>query len=68
MQHLSGKDAELGKQYYLTIAKKITEKGVQYVESEIQRLEGMLASSAVQPESKTGFQLKRNVLQAFAVV
>ncbi len=65
MQHLAGKEADLGKQYYLGIAKKIVEKGEQYVEGEIARLEGMLASDAVQPESKTGFQIKRNVLAAF---
>jgi copper chaperone CopZ len=35
------------------------------VEKELKRLAGMVASVSVKPESKTLFQLRQNVLNAF---
>ena len=50
---------------YLSTASKIIQKGRQYVETEITRLSSMIANPSVVPVSKTGFQLRQNVLRAF---
>jgi hypothetical protein len=41
------------------------EKGVDYIGKEIARLTDLIDSPSVQPESRTGFQMKQNVLKAF---
>ena len=61
---LSDKAAENGK-LYVAIAEKVLAKGNEYVAKEIQRLTKMTKSSSVVPESKTNFQLRINILNAF---
>ena len=58
-------DAEYG-QTYVAMATKVAEKGVEYIEKELKRLEKMAASASIAAEKKTGFLLKANVLKAFA--
>lgn len=50
---------------YVAYAKKIAEKGESYIESEAIRLAGMIKSTSVSLEKKTGFYLKNNILNAF---
>lgn len=50
---------------YLSTASKILAKGSDYAEKEIKRLSSMIANPSVVPVSKTGFQLRQNVLRAF---
>jgi len=50
---------------YLKTAEKVAAKGVAYVEKEIGRLSGMIASESVAPEKKTNFMFRRNILKAF---
>ena len=59
------KDAEYGKLYYLPIVTKIADKGIEYVDKEINRLVGILKSTSIQPERRTELQMKLNVLRAF---
>jgi protein disulfide-isomerase A6 len=61
---LTGKEAEDAKQY-LTTASKVVSKGADYAEKEIKRLANMAKSANVNPDSKTNFLLRQNVLQAF---
>ena len=55
---------EYGKLYY-SLAAKVVEKGITYVNTELARLEKMLKSASVTPANKTLFQLKRNLLKVF---
>ncbi len=59
---LSGKDAEYGARY-VSIASKIVEKGEEYMKNEIARLTKMIANPSIQPDKKTNFMYKLNVLQ-----
>lgn len=52
--------------HYAKAVKKILEKGPAYVETEIVRLTGLLEQSSIKPTKKTLFQLRKNILQAFA--
>jgi protein disulfide-isomerase A6 len=65
VEGLTGRDAEHGRTYYLALGKRIVEKGVDYIGKEIARLTDLIDSPSVQPESRTGFQMKQNVLKAF---
>lgn len=62
--NLEGDALAFGKTY-VSIAKKIIEKGADYLSKELTRLEGMVSNPSIVPESKTKFQLKMNVLRAF---
>lgn len=64
VDQLVGSDLVHGKQY-ITTANKIVEKGVDYVEKEIKRLENMVSGASISADKKTGFLLKQNVLKAF---
>jgi protein disulfide-isomerase-like protein len=55
---------EYGK-IYLSVAEKVISKGADYVAKEITRLHNMIKSPNVAPASKTNFQLKQNILNAF---
>lgn len=59
---LSGKEAEYGARY-ISIASKIVEKGDDYLKNEIARLTKMVANPSIQPDKKTNFMYKLNVLQ-----
>ena len=61
---LTGRATDHGKLYVAT-AEKVLAKGNGYVAKEIQRLTKMTKSSSVVPESKTNFQLRINILNAF---
>lgn len=50
---------------YISIASKLVEKGATYLEAESTRLANMIKSKSVSLEKKTGFFLRKNVLQAF---
>ena len=50
---------------YLQLANKIIEKGIIYINTEINRLDKMIKSSSVLPINKANFQLKQNILKAF---
>jgi protein disulfide-isomerase A6 len=50
---------------YVSIAEKIAAQGSGYVSKELARI-GKLVSGNITPESRTNFQLKQNVLKAFA--
>ena len=50
---------------YLKAMKKVLQKGNEYVESEIQRLEKLIQSDSVSDDKKTLFLLRKNILQAF---
>jgi hypothetical protein len=50
---------------YISYAKKIAEKGEEFIKTESARLTGMIKSAAVSNEKKTGFFLKSNILNAF---
>lgn len=45
--------------------KKIVDRGTEYVAKEITRLTGMVESDSVNPNKKTLFQTRINVLRAF---
>eukprot|EP01041_Mallomonas_annulata_P005569 gene5569-11210_t len=59
------KDSKTFIKLYISIADKILDKGIEYVEKEIKRLASMIVSSNVHPEKKTGFLYRINVLKAF---
>ena len=50
---------------YVAVATKVVAKGQEYVKNEIARLTKMVASPSIQPDKKTNFLYKLNVLQAF---
>jgi protein disulfide-isomerase A6 len=50
---------------YLAMAEKVVAKGVEFVEKEIARLTSMIGSNSVNAEKKTGFMIRRNILNAF---
>jgi len=62
---ISGKDAAFGK-LYVNAASKIVSKGIDYVQTELRRLENMSKNPSITPESRTSMQLRQNVLKAFA--
>ena len=64
VDQLAGADLVHGKQYIAT-ANKIVEKGIEYVDKEIQRLDKLIGGASISAEKKTGFLLKQNVLKAF---
>jgi len=61
---LTGKAKDHGKIYVLSAA-KVVAKGIEYVEKESKRLDGLIKGANVTPESKTNFQLKQNILKRF---
>jgi protein disulfide-isomerase A6 len=61
---LKGVEASYGK-VYVSIMKKVVEKGVGYVAAEAGRVGGMLKSSSLSPFKRTELSVKLNVLQAF---
>jgi protein disulfide-isomerase-like protein len=50
---------------YLNYVKKVIHKGEEFIDNEMKRLENMVRSTNVSPESRTLFQLKQNILRAF---
>ena len=62
---LAGAAADYGK-IYVSTAGKVAAKGAEFVAKEVTRLGNMAKSPSVNPESKTNFQLRQNILQAFA--
>jgi protein disulfide-isomerase A6 len=61
------KDREYA-QIYMSIAKKIIDKGSDYLENELVRVGKMIANPSVLAEKKTAFQLKHNVLSAYYAI
>ena len=51
--------------HYVKAMKKIVDRGTEYVAKEITRLTGMVESDSVNPNKKTLFQTRINVLRAF---
>lgn len=62
---LEGRLVGYGKQY-VAIAEKLLAKGEDYVEKELARLAKMVKSPSLKADTKAGFQLKQNILRAFA--
>lgn len=50
---------------YITITKKVLDKGNSYIVNELTRLGKIISSDNVLPVKRTNFQLKHNVLSAF---
>lgn len=50
---------------YISIAEKVAAQGVEYVTKESRRIGNIMAGN-ITPESKTNFQIKQNILKAFA--
>jgi len=63
---LSGSEAASGK-IYQSIVKNVLGKGANYLSTEDARMTKMLAGGNLKPESKKTFQLRQNILKAFAV-
>lgn len=61
---LAGDAAHHGK-LYAKAAKKVLDKGADYVAKEKDRLTKMIESDSVKPAKKTLFMLRRNILNAF---
>lgn len=52
---------------YVSTAEKVLSKGgAEYVTKEIRRLSGMIKGKNIVPEKKASFQLRQNILKAFA--
>jgi protein disulfide-isomerase A6 len=47
------------------VVEKVLAKGTDYLSAEIKRLEGMINSASVSPLKKTGFMIRKNILNAF---
>jgi hypothetical protein len=62
---LTSSDEKANAKTYIAIAEKVVAKGAAYVDGELKRLAGFLANPSVQPDSKTNFSLKTNILKAF---
>jgi len=62
---LAEDQAEKGASYISTLTKALSKGGKSYVEKEHARLTGLMNKETVTADSKTGFQLRRNVLSAF---
>lgn len=62
---LPSEQAEKGAAYISALTKALAKGGKAYVDKEHARLTGLMAKESITAESKTGFQLRRNVLQAF---
>lgn len=54
-----------GKKMYVSIAKKLREKGESYVKEEMERVERFIRSETIPKSKKSFFRLRRNVLNAF---
>jgi protein disulfide-isomerase-like protein len=63
---LVGDDAQKGNVYVATAEKVKSKGGSDYVQKEVRRLTGLVAKSSLTPESKTGLQIRLNVLKAFS--
>lgn len=61
---MTGAEATHGARY-VAVAKKRAEKGAEYVKNEIARLTKMAANPSIQPDKKTTFLYKLNVLRMF---
>ena len=61
-----GSDAAASAGHYARAAKKIAERGPNYVGSELKRLEGLLAGQAISPVKKSLFMVRSNILRSFA--
>ena len=53
------------KKMYLSIAKKLREKGEGYMKAELERVERFIRGDTVLKTKKSFFRLRRNVLKAF---
>jgi protein disulfide-isomerase A6 len=62
---LSGNEAVSGK-IYQSIVKNVMGKGNNYLSTEEARMTKMLSGGNMKPESKKNFQLRQNILKAFA--
>lgn len=59
-------DSASSARHYLKAMRKVLDVGTGYVDREIARLSGMLASGSVKADKKTLFMTRVNVLRAFA--
>jgi protein disulfide-isomerase A6 len=64
VEKLEGETAKYGN-LYVKAMKKVIAKGQKYVDSEIKRLEGLLANENVTAQKKKLFALRKNILEAF---
>ena len=51
--------------HYLSFARKIVDKGEEYIDKELTRLQGFLKSSSVTAEKKKNFSIRYNILRMF---
>lgn len=51
---------------YVSIANKMLAKGQGYLNTESARLKKMIASDSVNPDKKTNFMLRLNIIRSFA--
>ena len=51
---------------YVKIVEKVLAKGVEYLDTEAKRTRKMVAADNIKPADKTRFQLKLNIMKAFA--
>lgn len=52
--------------HYVRAAKKVAERGVGYLDTEIKRLEGLLSGAqTLSPQKRTLFMVRSNILRAF---
>lgn len=50
---------------YVGFAKKIADKGAEYVSKELTRLQGLAKNANISPEKKTGIAYRMNILKSF---
>lgn len=51
--------------YYVSFARKIVDKGSEYIERELTRLQGFVKSDSVTAEKKKNFSIRYNILRNF---
>lgn len=67
VEAMEGKMKTAGSAYITHLNKAISKGGAEYFRKEIARLDGMISSPNVSPSNKGKFQLKQNILKAFAM-
>lgn len=64
--YVEGSEAAASARHYARAAQKLADKGKGYLETELKRLDGMLAGgSAVSSQKRTLFMTRSNILRAF---
>lgn len=58
-------DKQRSAKYYVKVMKSIADKGMEFVDKEIERLQRMLEGESVQATKKTYMMIRQNILNAF---